>query len=74
MLIYTPTYLFLVVEALVVIFENGLAFHFTLVVFGRGVDHVAGEHFLPEGEAAGGAWACCQLRVMLSLVFFLFPI
>jgi hypothetical protein len=50
------TYLFLVVQALVVIFKDGLAFCCAAVVFGRCVGYVACEDFLPEGEAAG--WAC----------------
>jgi hypothetical protein len=50
------TYLLLVVQALVVIFENGLAFRCAAVVFGICVGHVACEDFLPEGEAA--PWAC----------------
>jgi hypothetical protein len=48
-------YLFLMVQALVVVFEDGLAFCFAAVVFGVCVGDVAGEDFLPEGEAAGGA-------------------
>jgi hypothetical protein len=43
-------------QALVVIFKYGLAFRGAAVVFGRGVGDVAGEDFLPEGEAAGWAW------------------
>jgi hypothetical protein len=50
------TYLLLVVQALIVIFENGLAFRCAAVVFGVCVGHVACEDFLPEGEAA--PWAC----------------
>lgn len=64
------THLFLVVQALVVIFEHGLALHFALVVFGRGVGDVAGEDFLPEGEAARRAcqWEIptCQSMVLLT--------
>lgn len=44
------------VQTLVVVFENGLAFCLAGVVFGVGVGDVAGEDFLPEGEAARGAW------------------
>ena len=49
-------YFFLVMQALIVVFEDGLAFCFAAVVFGVCVGHVACEDFLPEGEAAG--WAC----------------
>ena len=54
------TYLFLVVQALVVVLEHGQAFRFAGVVFRRCVSYVAGEDFLPEGEAAGGA---CWVRI-----------
>ena len=50
------THLLLVVQALVVVLEHGLAFYLAGVRLGRRVGHVAGEDFLPEGEAAGGAW------------------
>jgi hypothetical protein len=50
-----PTYLFLVVQTLVVVLEYGHAFRFPRVVFGIRVRDVAGEDFLPEGEAARGA-------------------
>jgi hypothetical protein len=40
-------------EALVVVLEYGLAFHLSGVVFRVCVCDVAGEDFLPEGEAAG---------------------
>lgn len=49
-------YLFPVVQTLVVVFEDGGALGFARGVFGGGVDDVAGEDFLPEGEAAGGTW------------------
>jgi hypothetical protein len=49
-------YLFLVVKALVVVFQHGHAFRFAAVIARGGVGDVAGEDFLPEGEAAGGAW------------------
>jgi len=55
------TYLFLMMQTLVVVFEYGLAFSGTAVVFGRGVCDVAGEDFLPEGEAAGWAWVGVRL-------------
>jgi hypothetical protein len=42
-------------QTLVVIFKYGLAFCSAAVVFGGCVGYVAGEDFLPEGEAAG--WA-----------------
>lgn len=48
-------YLFLVVQALIVVLENGLAFRFAAVVFGGRVCDVASEDLLPEGEAARGA-------------------
>jgi len=46
-------HLFLVVQALVVILEGGAALLLARVVVGVGVDDVAGEQLLPEGEAAG---------------------
>lgn len=49
------THLLLVVQTLVVVFEDGCAFCFARVVFGGCVGRVACEDFLPEGEAAG--WA-----------------
>tara|TARA_R110002003_G_scaffold1005_4_gene22004 strand:+ start:16173 stop:16562 length:390 start_codon:yes stop_codon:yes gene_type:complete len=51
------------VQALVVVFEDGLAFCFAAVVFGVGVGDVAGEDFLPEGEAARGA---CGVGVLAT--------
>lgn len=51
----TKSYLFAVVQALVVIFQRG----HTLLLAGltiAGIDHIAAESFLPEGEAAGGTW------------------
>jgi hypothetical protein len=56
-------YFFPMVQALVVVFENGLAFCFAAVVFGVGVGDVAGEDFLPEGEAARGA---CGVGVLAT--------
>jgi hypothetical protein len=50
------THLLLVMQALVVVFKYGLAFCGAAVVFGGCVGDVAGEDFLPKGEAAG--WAC----------------
>ena len=49
------TDLFLVVQAFVVVFHHRQAFLLAGVVFRVGVDDVASEEFLPEGEAAGGA-------------------
>lgn len=49
-------YLLLVVQALVVILQDGLAFDLAGVGLWGCVGDVAGEDFLPEGEAAGGAW------------------
>ena len=49
-------YLFPVVQALVVVLEHRLALCAPGPVGVGGVDDVAGEDFLPEGEAAGGAW------------------
>ena len=51
------TYLLLVVQTLVVVLEDRHALCLARVVFGIGVGHVAGEDFLPEGEAARGACA-----------------
>lgn len=53
------TNLLLVVQTLVVVLENGHAFGFAGVVLGVCVGHVAREDFLPEGEAARGAWVGC---------------
>lgn len=51
------SYLFLVVQTLVVILEDGHAFRAAGCVFIGRVDDVAGEYFLPEGEApAGTCW------------------
>ena len=41
-------------QTLVVVLQHGRTLHFAGVVFGVRVGDVAGEHFLPEGEAAGG--------------------
>jgi hypothetical protein len=54
-------YLFLVVQALVVIFKYGLAFCGAAVVVGGCIGDVACEDFLPEGEAAGWAWRVGEL-------------
>ena len=43
-------------QTLVVIFKGGKAFFGAGHVFGGGVDDVAGEELLPEGEAARGTW------------------
>lgn len=48
-------HLLLVVQALVVVFEGGQALLRAGQVVRVAVDDVAGEDFLPEGEAAGGA-------------------
>ena len=50
------TDLFLVVQAFVVVFHHRQAFRLARIVFGVGVDDVAGEEFLPEGKAAGRTW------------------
>jgi hypothetical protein len=55
------TYLLLVVQTLVVVLKVRHAFRLARVVFGVGVCDVAGEDFLPEGEAARGA---CVGRVL----------
>lgn len=47
-------YLFPVVEALVVVLEDGVALLLAGLVVGAGVDDVTCEHFLPEGEATAG--------------------
>jgi hypothetical protein len=62
------THLLLVVQALVVVLKHRLAFHLARVVFRVCVCDVAGEDFLPEGEAAGGAWymqSVCALSCLL---------
>jgi hypothetical protein len=43
-------------QTFIIVLEDGCAFCLARVVFGVGVCDVAGEDFLPEGEAAGGAW------------------
>jgi hypothetical protein len=53
------THLLLVVQTLIVVLEDGCAFCFSGIVFGGSVCDVAGEDFLPKGEAAGGAWGVC---------------
>ena len=50
------TYLLLVVQALVVVLKHGHAFRLAAVVLGVCVGDVARKDFLPEGEAARGAW------------------
>lgn len=55
------------VQALVVVLEDGRALGFARSVFGGGVDNVACEDFLPEGEAAGGTWLSRSLLVHRSL-------
>lgn len=49
------SYLLLVVQTLVVVLKDRHAFRLAAVVLGVCVGHVAGEDFLPEGEAARGA-------------------
>jgi hypothetical protein len=49
-------YFFLMMQTLVVVLEHRRAFCFSAVVFRVCVRDVAGEDFLPEGEAASGAW------------------
>lgn len=49
------THLLLVVQALVVVLELGRALLLGGLVLAGGVDGVAGEHLLPEGEAPAGA-------------------
>lgn len=43
------------VQTLVVVLKNRHTFRLAAVVLGVCVSHVAGEDFLPEGEAARGA-------------------
>jgi len=50
-----------VVQTLVVVLKDGRAFRFARVVLGVCVGRVAGEDFLPEGEAARWAWGGCLL-------------
>lgn len=49
------TYLLLVVQALVVVLKHWGTFCFARLVLGVCVCDVAGEDFLPEGEAARGS-------------------
>lgn len=51
-------------QTFVVILQDRDAFLLAGVVFGRGIDDVAGEDFLPEGEAAGGTWSRDERRRM----------
>ena len=62
------TNLLLVMQTLVVVLEVGHTFCGSGVVFGVCVCDVAGEDFLPEGEAAGGA---CLVGVMVRICAFL---
>lgn len=62
------THLLLVVQALVVVLENGHALCLAAVVLGVCVGHVAREDFLPEGEAARGACAGSSVKAMLPIV------
>ena len=48
-------YLLLVVQALVVVVERGQALALGVGAVDVAVGHIAGEDFLPEGEAAGRA-------------------
>lgn len=50
------TNLLLVVQALVVVLKHRRALGLAGVVLGVCVGDVAGEDFLPEGEAAGGSY------------------
>jgi hypothetical protein len=61
------THLLLVVQALVVVLEHGLALYLAGVALRGGVCDVAGEDFLPEGEAAGGAWESVSGRLGLAV-------
>jgi hypothetical protein len=53
--LHASTYLLLVVEALVVIFENQTTLLLARVISGSGVDHIASHNLLPEGKAAANA-------------------
>lgn len=57
-------YLLLVMQTLIVVLEYGRAFCLAGIVFGVGVCDVAGEDFLPEGEAAGGPYTAVVLAVI----------
>jgi hypothetical protein len=61
------TYLLLMVQALVVVLKDGHAFGLARVVLGVCVGDVAGEDFLPEGEAARGAWEKYQQEFLERL-------
>lgn len=50
------THLLLVVQALVVILQHRRALLLARRVLLVAVDHVAGEHLLPEREAPGWTW------------------
>lgn len=43
-------------QAFIVVFKHGKAFLGAGHVFGVGIDDVAGQQLLPEGETAGWAW------------------
>lgn len=51
-------------QALIVVLEDGHAFRLAAVVLGVCVGDVAGEDFLPEGEAARGACSCSLAKVL----------
>lgn len=51
-------------QALVVVLKDGHAFRLAAVVLGVCVGDVAGEDFLPEGEAARGACSCSLAKVL----------
>lgn len=40
-------------QAFIIVFHHGETDLLAGVVFGRGIDDIAGEQFLPEGKAAG---------------------
>lgn len=65
---FANTHLLLVVQALVVVLEDGHALCLAAVVLGVCVGHVAREDFLPEGEATRGAYCHSLVQVMLPIV------
>ena len=56
------------VQALVVVLENGHAFCLAAVVLGVRVSHVACEDFLPEGEAARGACSDLSVQIVFGVI------
>ena len=55
------------VQALVVVLEDGAALLLARVVFSGCVDDVAGEDLLPEGKASAGTCKCARPKVQSAI-------